>query len=48
MFISAVTDIDTSGIHALEELYRSLHKKDIQVSRTTIFSFFFFVQFTGL
>ncbi|GMP39068.1 hypothetical protein CsSME_00010052 [Camellia sinensis var. sinensis] len=29
--MSPVTDIDTSGIHALEELYRSLHKKDVQV-----------------
>lgn len=28
---AAVTDIDTSGIQALEELYKSLHKKDIQV-----------------
>ncbi|CAL5329633.1 unnamed protein product [Camellia sinensis] len=29
--MSPVTDIDTSGIHALEELYRSLHKKDVQL-----------------
>lgn len=28
---SAVTDIDTSGIHALEDLYKSLQKRDIQV-----------------
>ncbi|KAM7470448.1 hypothetical protein LguiA_008631 [Lonicera macranthoides] len=26
-----VTDIDTSGIHALKELYRSLQKRDIQL-----------------
>lgn len=31
-FLSAVTDIDTSGIHALEELYRSLEKREIQVN----------------
>ncbi|KAM7478951.1 hypothetical protein LguiA_027164 [Lonicera macranthoides] len=30
--MSSVSDIDTSGIHALEELYRSLHKKDIQLA----------------
>lgn len=30
--MSTVTDIDTSGIHALEELYRSLKKKDIQLA----------------
>lgn len=29
---SAVTDIDTSGIHALEDLYKSLQKRDIQVN----------------
>ncbi|XP_019455188.1 PREDICTED: sulfate transporter 1.3-like, partial [Lupinus angustifolius] len=29
--IAAVTDIDTSGIHALEELYRSLQKRGIQL-----------------
>ncbi|KAL5787607.1 hypothetical protein ACOSP7_004556 [Xanthoceras sorbifolium] len=29
--LSPVTDIDTSGIHSLEELYRSLQKRDIQV-----------------
>ncbi|XP_057973923.1 sulfate transporter 1.3 [Malania oleifera] len=29
--MSPVTDIDTSGIHALEELHRSLQKKDIQL-----------------
>ncbi|KAJ9545851.1 hypothetical protein OSB04_025558 [Centaurea solstitialis] len=28
--MSPVTDIDTSGIHAFEELHRSLQKKDIQ------------------
>lgn len=30
-FAAAVTDIDTSGIHALEELYRSLQKRHVQV-----------------
>ncbi|KAI3757397.1 hypothetical protein L6452_04934 [Arctium lappa] len=29
--MSPVTDIDTSGIHAFEELYRSLQKRDIQL-----------------
>ncbi|KAL3515559.1 hypothetical protein ACH5RR_022461 [Cinchona calisaya] len=29
--MSPVTDIDTSGIHALEELYKTLQKKDIQL-----------------
>lgn len=29
--MSPVTDIDTSGIHALEELYRSLQKRDVQL-----------------
>ncbi|PIA48054.1 hypothetical protein AQUCO_01400563v1 [Aquilegia coerulea] len=29
--MSPVTDIDTSGIHALEELYRSLKKRDIEL-----------------
>ncbi|XP_050375682.1 sulfate transporter 1.3-like [Argentina anserina] len=29
--MSPVTDIDTSGIHALEELHRSLRKRDIQL-----------------
>ncbi|KAL5777119.1 hypothetical protein ACOSP7_010045 [Xanthoceras sorbifolium] len=29
--MSPVTDIDTSGIHALEELQRSLEKRDIQL-----------------
>ncbi|XVF36766.1 hypothetical protein REPUB_Repub19eG0086700 [Reevesia pubescens] len=29
--MSPVTDIDTSGIHALEELYRSLQKKGVQL-----------------
>lgn len=32
VFVAAVTDIDTSGIHALEELHRSLQKRDIQVN----------------
>ncbi|KAG6655682.1 hypothetical protein CIPAW_05G232800 [Carya illinoinensis] len=31
--MSPVTDIDTSGIHALEELYRSLQKRDLQVDK---------------
>ncbi|XP_012828278.1 PREDICTED: sulfate transporter 1.3-like [Erythranthe guttata] len=29
--LSPVTDIDTSGIHALEDLYKSLQKRDIQL-----------------
>lgn len=29
--MSPVTDIDTSGIHALEELYKSLKKREIQL-----------------
>lgn len=29
--MSPVTDIDTSGIHAFEELYRSLQKREIQL-----------------
>ncbi|XVF39475.1 hypothetical protein PTKIN_Ptkin01aG0037800 [Pterospermum kingtungense] len=29
--MSPVTDIDTSGIHAFEELYRSLQKKNVQL-----------------
>ncbi|PQQ18867.1 sulfate transporter 1.3 [Prunus yedoensis var. nudiflora] len=29
--MSPVTDIDTSGIHALEELYRSLQKREIEL-----------------
>ncbi|XAR53071.1 hypothetical protein NMG60_11021470 [Bertholletia excelsa] len=29
--MSPVTDIDTSGIHALEELYRTLQKRDVQL-----------------
>ncbi|KAI3924592.1 hypothetical protein MKX01_003732 [Papaver californicum] len=29
--MSPVTDIDTSGIHALEDLHKSLHKRDIQL-----------------
>uniref|UniRef100_A0A2N9H2C6 STAS domain-containing protein n=1 Tax=Fagus sylvatica TaxID=28930 RepID=A0A2N9H2C6_FAGSY len=29
--MSPVTDIDTSGIHAFEELYRSLQKRDMQL-----------------
>ncbi|XP_050378871.1 high affinity sulfate transporter 2-like [Argentina anserina] len=30
--MSPVIDIDTSGIHALEELYKSLQKRDIQLA----------------
>ncbi|XP_019175968.1 PREDICTED: sulfate transporter 1.3-like [Ipomoea nil] len=29
--MSPVTDIDTSGIHALEDLYKSLQKRDVQL-----------------
>ncbi|KAK7246773.1 hypothetical protein RIF29_41643 [Crotalaria pallida] len=29
--MSPVTDIDTSGIHALEELYKSLQKREVQL-----------------
>ncbi|KAL5981203.1 Sulfate transporter 1.3 [Asimina triloba] len=29
--LSSVTDIDTSGIHALEELHKSLQKREIQL-----------------
>ncbi|OIV96205.1 hypothetical protein TanjilG_14882 [Lupinus angustifolius] len=29
--MSPVTDIDTSGIHSLEELYKSLHKRDVML-----------------
>uniref|UniRef100_M1AK69 Sulfate transporter 2 n=1 Tax=Solanum tuberosum TaxID=4113 RepID=M1AK69_SOLTU len=29
--MSPVTDIDTSGIHAFEELHRSLHKREVQL-----------------
>ncbi|KAJ6352843.1 hypothetical protein OIU76_001956 [Salix suchowensis] len=29
--MSPVIDIDTSGIHAMEELYRSLQKREIQL-----------------
>ncbi|XP_030541558.1 sulfate transporter 1.3 [Rhodamnia argentea] len=29
--MSPVTDIDTSGIHALEELYKTLQKRDVQL-----------------
>lgn len=31
LVLAAVTDIDTSGIHAFEELYKSLHKREVQV-----------------
>ncbi|GAB4853463.1 hypothetical protein Ancab_017653 [Ancistrocladus abbreviatus] len=33
LFIAAVIDIDTSGIHALEDLYRSLEKRDVKVKK---------------
>lgn len=36
---AAVTDIDTSGIHALEELNSSLKKRDVQVKNTIRFYF---------
>lgn len=29
--LAAVTDIDTSGIHALEDLFKNLKKREIQV-----------------
>ena len=29
--LAAVIDIDTSGIHALEDLYNGLQKREIQV-----------------
>ncbi|XP_068636609.1 high affinity sulfate transporter 1-like [Aristolochia californica] len=29
--MSPVTDIDTGGIHALEELFRSLQKREVQL-----------------
>lgn len=28
---AAVTDVDTSGIHALKELHRGLQKREVQV-----------------
>jgi sulfate transporter 1, high-affinity len=31
ILLAAVIDIDTSGIHALEDLYKSLQKREIQV-----------------
>lgn len=31
---AAVTDIDTSGIHAVEELYASLQKRNVQLILT--------------
>jgi len=33
MFLTAVIDIDTSGIHALEDLHKNLQKRSIQVFR---------------
>ena len=33
MFLTAVIDIDTSGIHALEDLHKNLQKRGIQVCR---------------
>ena len=32
LHLTAVTDIDTIGIHALEELFRSLEKRDVKVT----------------
>lgn len=32
--MSIVTDIDNTGIHALEELHKSLQKRDAQVLRS--------------
>ena len=32
-FPAAVIDIDTSGIHALEDLYKNLQKRGIQVHK---------------
>ncbi|XLU31362.1 hypothetical protein S245_067428 [Arachis hypogaea] len=29
--MSSVTDIDTSGIHAFEELYKTLQKREVQL-----------------
>lgn len=36
IYSAAVIDIDTSGIHAFEELYRSLQKRDVQVRKYTV------------
>ncbi|KAL4557643.1 hypothetical protein LXL04_035828 [Taraxacum kok-saghyz] len=33
--MSPVTDIDTSGIHAFEQLYRSLQKRDVEAKQHT-------------
>lgn len=30
--VAAVTDIDTSGIHAMEDLHKALKKRDIEVT----------------
>ena len=38
-FPAAVIDIDTSGIHALEDLYKNLQKRGIQVHKLKLFSF---------
>ena len=40
MFVAAVTDIDTSGIHALEELHRSLLKRDVKVNTSTLIALY--------
>lgn len=40
LYDEAVTDIDTSGIHALEELYGSLKKREIQVKSAQLVTFF--------
>ena len=31
-FSAAVTDIDTTGIHAFEELFKSLKKREVEVN----------------
>jgi hypothetical protein len=36
-FPAAVIDIDTSGIHALEDLYKNLQKRGIQVHKLKLF-----------
>jgi hypothetical protein len=41
LLLAAVIDIDTSGIHALEDLYKNLQKRGIQVYRLKPFFFSF-------
>ncbi|XP_059591045.1 sulfate transporter 1.2-like [Vitis vinifera] len=38
--MSPVTDIDTSGIHALEELHRSLLKRDVKENTSTLIALY--------